>query len=362
MEATPTQEPEVLPPETTAWKMGQRGNPTLRPSSLPKLAECPCYTSTPFAGGAAARGTLMDTAFRDIMQGRTPSVVLPQENLDAVMWAADTSHLLAGVTTILTDEQDCRVTVRGVGPGTADIVFPDLEAHGDLKSGQVRNYREQMAGYALAFMDEHFASQWTYHLLFCDQKQVVTETLTYEQAAEIVAGVVARYTSPTRKPRVCAYCSWCAHNGNCEAQLALAVVPHALPATMGVDALLADPVALADFMAGCDAIEEIQKVAKARMLDMLKRGISIPGYKLQTRTGNKYASPQVVSKHLAGLSVDRLAEAYGSMSASKFREVFTTEYPLAEFPENALESGASSTFVTKDKTKPKTQKQTQELN
>ena len=36
---------------------------SLRPSNLPKLAVCPCYESSPVAGPAAARGTLLDEAF-----------------------------------------------------------------------------------------------------------------------------------------------------------------------------------------------------------------------------------------------------------------------------------------------------------
>ena len=52
----------------------------------------------------------------------------------------------------------------------------------DLKTGQLRNYREQMAAYALGFMDATFRTEWTAHLLFCDQRQLVTHRFTYEEA------------------------------------------------------------------------------------------------------------------------------------------------------------------------------------
>ena len=41
----------------------------LRPSLLPKLAQCPCYVSSPDAGEAAQRGTRMDDAFRSLLMG-----------------------------------------------------------------------------------------------------------------------------------------------------------------------------------------------------------------------------------------------------------------------------------------------------
>ena len=41
----------------------------LRPSLLPKLAQCPCYVSSPDAGEAARRGTRMDDAFRSLLMG-----------------------------------------------------------------------------------------------------------------------------------------------------------------------------------------------------------------------------------------------------------------------------------------------------
>ena len=42
----------------------------IRHSSLPKLAECPCFEGKPGeAGPAAARGTLLDLAMRELIAG-----------------------------------------------------------------------------------------------------------------------------------------------------------------------------------------------------------------------------------------------------------------------------------------------------
>ena len=56
----------------------------------------------------------------------------------------------------------------------------------DLKTGQLRNYREQMAAYALGFMEATFRTEWTSHLLFCDQRQLITHRFTYDEAKALV--------------------------------------------------------------------------------------------------------------------------------------------------------------------------------
>ncbi|MEY2599795.1 MAG: hypothetical protein RLZZ142_2054, partial [Verrucomicrobiota bacterium] len=157
----------------------------IRPSSLPKLAECPNYQPKKDAGPAAARGTTLDTVFRNLMQGATEfSFDISQEDLDAVFWAVKKLKSFSfGATDILTDEESCRLSIPGIErPGTADCIVPSLRFGADLKSGSIRNYREQMAAYALACMEKHFEDEWTMYLLFCDQKEVVEHHFTYTEA------------------------------------------------------------------------------------------------------------------------------------------------------------------------------------
>ena len=87
---------------------------------------------------------------------------------------------------IITAEDRCKIECLGL-TGTADAWLPELGMSADLKTGQLRNYREQMAAYALGFMDATFRTEWTSHLLFCDQRQLVTHRFTYDEAKALVS-------------------------------------------------------------------------------------------------------------------------------------------------------------------------------
>ena len=64
---------------------------------------------------------------------------------------------MSGRERVLAREDDCRVKILNL-TGTADAIVPTKLTHFDLKTGARRNYREQMAAYALGLMGAHFAS------------------------------------------------------------------------------------------------------------------------------------------------------------------------------------------------------------
>jgi hypothetical protein len=140
----------------------------LRPSNLPKLAVCPCYESHPVVGPAAERGTLLDTAFRAELLGLEERFViankLTADEIAAVSWSVSMVRAISGRERVLAREDDCRVRILDL-TGTADAIVPTRLTHFDLKTGARRNYREQMAAYALGLMGAYFAGEWTAHLL-----------------------------------------------------------------------------------------------------------------------------------------------------------------------------------------------------
>ena len=193
---------------------------SLRPSNLPKLAVCACYVSNPDAGPAAARGSALDGLFRARMQGCPDQAEMfyqpSADDLAAVEWAVNTLRALVADSVVLTREDDCRVVIPGFeNPGTADALILDKLSHADLKTGAMRNYREQMAAYALGLMEAHFASEWTAHLLFCDQRELVTIRFTYREVKATVEKVIAAYYNPAKQPTPCEYCGWCAKAETC---------------------------------------------------------------------------------------------------------------------------------------------------
>jgi hypothetical protein len=124
------------------------------------------------------------------------------EDAAAVEWAVTVVEELAGGSRVWSAEEDCKVRTPGLEHvGTADVVIPERLLVLDLKSGQVRNYREQVAAYAFGLMEEHFAMRWTCVLLFCDARQMVVHEFTYEEAQALVEGILGAVGSSLRSVR-----------------------------------------------------------------------------------------------------------------------------------------------------------------
>ena len=322
---------------------------SLRPSNLPKLAVCACYVSNPDAGPAAARGSALDGLFRARMQGCPDQAEMfyqpSADDLAAVEWAVNTLRALVADSVVLTREDDCRVVIPGFeNPGTADALILDKLSHADLKTGAMRNYREQMAAYALGLMEAHFASEWTAHLLFCDQRELVTIRFTYREVKATVEKVIAAYYTPAKQPTPCEYCGWCAKAETCEARVALAekAIIAAAPG-FDFDAVLADNGKLGLFLTGCAVLEDFRERAEETAKERIQAGTEIPGWKLITRRGPEFVDHITVGLHIQALGFGAVLAAYGNLSAKKFREIWEQKIPRDKpFPEEAVKHGKAS--------------------
>ena len=311
----------------------------IRPSSLPKLAACACYESAPGESSPAAqRGTRLDEIFRAVMEG-AELPALDAEDASAIVWATDTLKALAGNVNILTRDEHCKVTLPKNGmTGTCDAVVPGKWFHADLKSGMVRNYREQMAAYALGLMEEHCVDSWTAHLLFCDDQKVITHQFTYDEAKALVYGIVAAVEAPNKQPSVCEYCSWCAKVETCAPRMA--ALDSSLATTdQSFAAVLADPVRLGEFLIKCKVFEKFWDSAKEKARETLESGGEVPGWKLQKGRTSKFVPVAAQLSATSAIPVERLLEAHGAMSEKKFRDLWPKDLP---FPEASVESKQSS--------------------
>ncbi len=301
----------------------------IRHSALPKLAQCPCYESNPVAGPAAERGTKMDAAFRAFLMGKPVTGDLTTEELEAVMWAVDTARDIADGAEIEADEAKLKVRTPGMEhEGTEDARTESKATSYDLKSGSLRSYYEQAAAYCLGNMDRAFAQEWTMHLLFCDQREVVEYHFTYEKAAQVVADVLASASDPNRKPTSCEYCSWCRKSDTCVALTApvvetLATVESSVSLEEIRQSLLADPVRLGKFLKAesifsKEFVKPLKDAAKAQMV----AGAEVPGWKLQKQKGSEtFSRLSIVRAAVAGKSgLDDLVEALGGeMGGATYR-------------------------------------------
>ena len=331
----------------------------LRPSNLPKLAVCPCYESHPVAGPAAERGTLLDTAFRAELLGLEERFLiankLTADEIAAVSWSVSMVRAISGRERVLARVDDCRVRILDL-TGTADAIVPTRLTHFDLKTGARRNYREQMAAYALGLMGAYFAGEWTAHLLFCDQREVETIKFTYEEAHAVVDQVVKSFNDPRKQPTPCEYCAWCAKADTCPARLAtvgetLAVADPGFD----FDAVLADPEKLGAFLSACAVVEDFHARAKEIASERLKTGGRIPGWKLATRKGGEFVDCETVGHHIQQLGFGPVLAAYGDLPAAKFRDLWRQRMPGDQaFPESSVKAASPTTYLKQTKTKTNT--------
>jgi hypothetical protein len=289
----------------------------IRHSSLPKLALCGQYEGSPGSSPAAERGTMLDRVFRDAWTTGELPRELNDEDAAAINWALKQCIILGGGEDgLLTADADCRVQTAGLEhTGTVDGVAQRANWSMDLKSGQIYDYQGQMAAYALGLMQVRFEQEWTTHLLFCDQRKLVTHHWTYQTASDMVRGILANVgTAPQEND----YCGWCAKSLTCPARVAskdsALVTVEGLAPTMqdeGFLALLNDPDRLGEFLAACSTLDDFRDAAKDKARGLLEAGVRVHGWRLQKPRASEY----VEAEHLARAVEEGLIGAGDAIAA-----------------------------------------------
>lgn len=324
----------------------------VRPSALPKLAACRCFEGAPGTSEAAERGTRIDAAIR-IMWARMHDAdwamgaelpELKEDEKEAVLWALEQLKRLShdGDMHIETQEEKLRAVskVGGVKDGTMDGLCVEGEFLVDFKSGQVRNYKEQMAAYALSCMDEYFADVWTAYLLFVDQRAIVAHSLTADEARRIVEGVVAR----PKVPEHCEYCTWCAGFATCPVVTGAVATVQEGPALPACTAAAKSKGELPDVMQGmlsdhAKAHEFLSKLAVVNdWADELKKKLKeevAEDDAYFTRvvvSGRKVVMPLALGKYLQELGWQRVLGICSAVPVSKVEEVWKEMLPDKPLP------------------------------
>lgn len=227
---------------------------------------------------------------------------LDPEDREALEWAAEEIRQLCAGAACGGIEQ--RLTYRSKPKGkarfygTADVVAygPDNSAVLiDFKSGEVREYRAQLAGYAAAAFSENPELETvTAWLLFGRHRKAVSHTFTRAEAAGIVERILALREDPERVPAPCDYCAWCALRLTCPALVQRAVViaenredwRGQLPAQWHASAIT-DPVQMSRALDLARFVAEWADAVKYHATELAKSGVQIPGCKLQERRGRK---------------------------------------------------------------------------
>lgn len=313
----------------------------VRPSSLPKVKLCGHYVSDPVSGPAAERGTRLDTAFRALIQGEEPSVALSPEEKESLAWTVDSAKILAGGLPIISDEALLRVDIPIIDhAGTSDLLCPDARWHGDLKSGEVRDYEAQMAAYALGWMRDQGASEWTAYLFFSDQRYVHAYRFTWESAEAIVRDALSLRLSDA-PPRPNAYCGWCAARWDCPARRE--ELGNHLPISReSPEWAKLDSLTLARFCGFASVVDDWREAARAELTRrILENGEAYPpGVSLTNRKG----SEKLPGAAFAALPAEVVSRLLGDVGVEKAKAAFAEAG--VDFPQGSVTTTPGSSFLT----------------
>ena len=332
----------------------------LTPSMAPKLAECAVFVGASGASAAAERGTAIDRAIRLAMNGDIdPMEQLTVDERDAAKWGMKTLRQLSSGERVETREEYLAMAVPGLSKlGTADAICKRARWVADIKTGQVRNYREQLAAYALACMEDNFAESWTGHVVYVDQQLVRSYDFTREEAEATTQRWISAATSSFARPTPCEYCNWCANKDGCSAlvvqsKAALADLHATNKDTLTIikDRILADPLKLSDFAKRFKFFEkEIAEPLVDALKERLAAGDEIPGWKVSTSAGREYVEAEAIAKASEGVSKETLILALGGKMSSKQFRRFCADGGI-EVDESAIKAGAPITTLRQVKAK-----------
>jgi len=332
----------------------------ISPSSLPKLAECALFEGASGTSSAAERGTAIDVAIRNLIAGNE------LERMDVVGY--DFSPIAYGVNELTrlakgsfveTREEYLAMAVPGLSKlGTADAVCKAEKWVADIKTGQLRNYREQLAAYSLACMEDNFEMSWTAHVIYVDQKLIRSYDFTYEEAKQGTQRTIDRATSAEAQPTPCEYCSWCKHYNNChaivrQAESAIALIPDINGNS--IDAIRQRILATAESMGAFAkewklAEKEIAEPVLGHLKTRLENGDEVPGWKLTSMSGRKFVEHEAIAKASQGITKETLILAMGGkLSEKSYLELCANNG--VEPDQSAIQTGANSLQLRQTKVK-----------
>lgn len=307
----------------------------------------------------------MDGVFRSLLGGSfiawAPET--SQDDREAIEWAVARVRLFAGSDAVQSEESDLFVEMLGM-QGTADYAVPVQRCSGDLKSGQVRNYDEQQAAYAVGFMEREFVSEWTTHLLFCDERQVVTRKWTLESATALIAPILARVKTQGIAPTPCDYCGWCAHRWTCKERLEpMSILLTGAPGNLDLATIKAHPEDLARVLDITHEItredglhDELRRSALAHIIG----GAAVPGWSMSSGRKSETVPATMLGENYGNKNPlkdggsARVLGALGNVTGKAFRTLWATLYgEAAALPDGIIKESHGAAFLAKSKKKAK---------
>ncbi len=195
----------------------------LSPSSAPNVIACAFYES----GGVsrvADKGTELHRYHEALLLGKpyllqnVDELKITLEDIEVVEWSAHKIKEFSSGAPILIEErlminEEYDIFV------TADAIVGDTVI--DYKSGQVRDYSQQLALYCLGLMRRNGSFDSRYLIHYGASKITQMGTVTREEAERLEAELILRRTAPDMFGRKANEgCSWFKNRNSCMAKLA----------------------------------------------------------------------------------------------------------------------------------------------
>jgi hypothetical protein len=333
----------------------------ISPSTLPKLAECALFEGAGGSSAAAERGTAVDIAIRNLIAGNEiePMSDVVGFDFSPIDFGVKQLKRLARHSFIETREEYLAMAVPGLSKlGTADAVCKEQKWVADIKTGQVRNYREQLAAYALACMEDNFDTSWTAHVIYVDQSMIRSYDFSYEEAQQITKRTIDRATSAEAKPTPCEYCSWCKHYNSChaivrQAESAIALIPDINGNS--IEAIRQRILATAESMGAFAkewklAEKEIAEPVLGHLKTRLENGDEVLGWKLTSMSGRKFVETEAIAKASQNITKETLILAMGGkLSEKSYLELCANNG--VEPDQTAIKAGSPTTQLRQTKIK-----------
>ena len=335
---------------------------TLSPSRFPAYAKCIHYEPLPLDSESRKRGIKIHSYAARFLSDE-PIGSVSQEDIEA---AGLGEKIARQVRETLTEIKgiEYRVNIMDYMQVPPErITFGTADAWGydgthltliDAKSGKERDYKEQMACYALGLMDEQREQECKCVVLYCDKPAREIYKFSIKEAEQIVFGIIARVNAGVEEPQENSFCPFCAKRPTCpvwtvgaEQALAKLAEKH-----FDLESLKQDPIKLGDFL---DKWRKARKLVEDAELEKCAKALltadpeSVPGWKVSTVNGRLSYSEDEVMDILEledKLGTQRLV-SFLSVNREKFEEAWKEVSKLPVPVEPSIHAGTYQKLIRK---------------
>ena len=306
-------------------------HPTRPPSSGPAHVKCGGYASAGGDSPATLKGTRIHEHLEQVLTGQTVTSPVSADELPGVEWAHkyvkenfDMKTLKCEGTVKVFDESGNEITF-----GTNDLY--DDKQIGDFKTGQVREYKAQMAYYAAGRMQQSGSTEIKIHEIYTEKRWANVYILSYSEAWQIIKQITYNQENNILKPNN--YCSWCKHNSQCTAlsEVAMNTLEKISPETELKNYDFTQLKTAEDKGKAyqiCKILEDwISGVKRTVSEAVLKNGEEIPGVTVTSRSGGSSVSDIPAAFARMDLSQEEFLNSC-SLSIPKLTKIYQKKFNL----------------------------------